>query len=105
MLVLWDGTRLTLTGMALVGRNPARHDDEPMPEHLVRVPDDRRSVSKTHVAVGVDGHGVWVRDRGSTNGTVLTLPDGQQILCAAEHQVRAPKGATVSFGDYWLTVD
>lgn len=103
-LRLWDGTELTLTGVALVGRNPARRDDEPLPERLVTVPDERRSVSKTHLAVGVDERGTWVRDRGSTNGTVVTLPDGSQVICASGQQVRVPVGATVSFGDYWFTV-
>src|SRR5690606_9242235 len=74
VLRLWDGTELPLTGTALVGRNPAPRAGEPVPERLVAVPDERRSVSKTHLAVGVDGDGAWVRDRGSTNGTVVTLP-------------------------------
>jgi hypothetical protein len=104
VLKLWDGNEVVLTGIALVGRNPARRDDEPLPEHLVVVPDQRRSVSKTHLAVGVDANGTWVRDRGSTNGTVVTLADGQQIICASGQEVRVPEGATVSFGDYWFTV-
>lgn len=104
VLRLWDGTELPLTGTALVGRNPAPRAGEPVPERLVAVPDERRSVSKTHLAVGVDGDGAWVRDRGSTNGTVVTLPDGAQVVCAAGQQVRLPAGATVSFGDYWFTV-
>ncbi|MCL3863198.1 hypothetical protein M1R94_19525 [Actinotalea sp. K2] len=53
---------------------------------------------------GVDRQGVWLRDRSSTNGTVVTLPDGQQILCAPDQQVRVPVGATVAFGDFWFTV-
>ena len=55
-------------------------------------------------AFGVDRHGVWVKDRASTNGTVVTLPDGQQILCGAHQQVRLPEGASVAFGDYGLDV-
>lgn len=104
VLRLWDGEELSLTGYALVGRNPARRDDEPMPERVIAVPDQRRSVSKTHLAVGVDVSGVWVRDRGSTNGTVVTLPDGAQVICAPGQLVRVPVGATVSFGDFWFTV-
>ncbi|HWS57800.1 MAG TPA: FHA domain-containing protein, partial [Actinotalea sp.] len=62
------------------------------------------SVSKTHFAIGVDADGVWLRDRSSTNGTIVTLADGQQILCAPEQVVRVPVGASVAFGDYFLTV-
>jgi len=47
---------------------------------------------------------VWLRDRTSTNGTVVTLADGQVILCAPEHLVRVPTGTTVAFGDFWLVV-
>lgn len=104
VLNLWNGDEVTLTGFALVGRNPVRRDDEPLPERIIAVPDPRRSVSKTHLAVGVDPVGTWVRDRGSTNGTVVTLPDGAQVICAPGQQVRVPVGATVSFGDFWFTV-
>lgn len=104
VLHLWNGEVVALGAFALVGRNPARRDDEPLPDRLVTVPDERRSVSKTHLAVGVDPSGIWVRDRGSTNGTVVTLPDGAQVICAPGQRVRVPVGATVSFGDFWFTI-
>lgn len=103
-LHLWDDRRLTLDGTALVGRNPAPREGEQNPDRLLRVPDPARSVSKTHLALGVDAEGAWLRDRNSTNGTVVTLPDGQQILCAPEQKVRVPSGASVAFGDFWFTV-
>jgi uncharacterized RDD family membrane protein YckC len=103
-LHLWDDRRLTLDGTALVGRNPAPREGEQNPDRLLRVPDPARSVSKTHLALGVDADGAWLRDRNSTNGTVVTLPDGQQILCAPEQKVRVPSGASVAFGDFWFTV-
>jgi hypothetical protein len=102
-LALTDGRRITLAGTALVGRNPAPRAGEEA-DQLVQVPDPGRSVSKTHLAVGVDRTGVWIRDRDSTNGTVVTLADGQQILCGANQQVRLPAGASVAFGDYGFTV-
>lgn len=104
VLHLWNGEDVTVSTFVLLGRNPARREDEPLPERIVTVPDERRSVSKTHLAAGVDRAGVWVRDRGSTNGTVITLPDGAQVICAPGQQVRVPVGATVSFGDFWFTV-
>ena len=64
--------------------------------------DPGRSVSKTHLQMGVDADGAWVADRGSTNGTVVTLPDGQQVVCRVDHPVRLRPGATVQLGDCTL---
>lgn len=101
---LWDGRCLEVTGTILVGRNPAPREGEPAPADTLPVADPGRSVSKTHLLVGIDPHGLWIQDRDSTNGTVVTLADGQQILCAADQTVRVPVGASVAFGDYWFTV-
>lgn len=98
LVELSDGRRLTIERTALVGRNPAAVSAV----QLVRVVDPARSVSKTHLQIGVEHGGVWVADRGSTNGTVVTLPDGAQVVCQVDHQVRLRVGATVSFGDCWL---
>lgn len=103
-LLLWDGRQVRLEGTALVGRDPCPRDGEAAPDRLIPVDDTGRSVSKTHLVIGVDPTGVWIRDRSSTNGTVVTLADGQQVLCAAEQTVRVPSGASVAFGDYWVTV-
>lgn len=92
---LADGRRVTIARTALVGRNPASDADV----QLVRVVDPARSVSKTHLQIGVEPGGVWVADRGSTNGTVVTLPDGAQVVCRVDQQVRLRVGSTVSFGD------
>jgi hypothetical protein len=92
---LGDGRHVTIARTALVGRNPASDSDV----QLVRVVDPARSVSKTHLQIGVEPSGVWVADRGSTNGTVVTLPDGAQVVCRVDQQVRLRVGSTVSFGD------
>ena len=92
---LGDGRHVTIGRTALVGRNPASETDV----QLVRVVDPARSVSKTHLQIGVERSGVWVADRGSTNGTVVTLPDGAQVVCRVDQQVRLRVGSTVTFGD------
>ena len=84
--------------ITLRGRNPATVADV----QLVRLVDPGRSVSKTHLQVGVEPSGVWVADRGSTNGTVVTLPDGAQVVCQVDRQVRLRVGATVVLGDCWM---
>ena len=103
-LLLWDNRVVVLDGTALVGRNPSPREGESLPVQVIAVLDRGRSVSKTHFAMGVDAEGAWLRDRSSTNGTIVTLTDGQQILCAPEQMVRVPVGASIAFGDYWLTV-
>lgn len=95
---LHDGRLVRVVGTALVGRNPVAVDGA----QVVRVVDPGRSVSKTHLQIGVADGAVWVADRGSTNGTLVTLADGQQIVCGPEQHVRLPVGATVSFGNCGL---
>lgn len=104
VLRLWDGRRLTLEGLALVGRNPTTRPGEAEPLHRLTLDDPTRSVSKTHVAIGVDADGVWVTDRGSTNGTVVQGADGSRVECTPDVAVRVPRGATVRLGRYWFTV-
>jgi len=100
-VALDDGRVLTVERLALVGRNPSPGPDV----QVVRVVDPSRSVSKTHLQLAVDGAGgSWVVDRGSTNGTVVTLPDGGQVVCRVDHPVRLREGAVVVFGDRSLRV-
>lgn len=104
-LRLWDDRIVVLTGTALVGRNPIPREGEQAPERIIRVADEGRSVSKTHVAVGVDEQGAWVCDRSSTNGTAVVLRGGQRTACASEQKVRVEPGTSVVFGDYWFIID
>ncbi|WP_245701277.1 FHA domain-containing protein [Sanguibacter gelidistatuariae] len=94
-----DGRRVPLRGMTLIGRHPQAVGEEIITD-LVSLDDPGRSVSKTHLLVGMDARGLYVQDRHSTNGTIVTLPDGQQILCAAGQTIRVPGGSTVSFGEF-----
>ncbi len=99
-VALDDGRTLTVERVALLGRNPS-----PGPGvQVVRVTDPERSVSKTHLELAADARGAWVTDRGSTNGTVVTLPDGAQVVCRVDHPVRLRPGCVVAFGDRSLRV-
>lgn len=104
VLELWDGRRVPLTGLALVGRAPGPRPTDPRPEHLLSVRDPARAVSKTHLALGVDASGVWVRDHGSVNGTVVVLPDGVRVPCPPERRVRIPQGAAIAFGGFEIRI-
>ncbi|GIG39921.1 RDD family protein [Cellulomonas phragmiteti] len=100
-VALDDGRVLSVTRLALVGRNPSPGPDV----QVLRVVDPARSVSKTHLQLAVDSSGgAWVVDRGSTNGTLVTLPDGAQVVCPVDHPVRLREGAVVAFGDRSLRV-
>jgi hypothetical protein len=98
------GEELDVTGDGLVGRSPAQ---EAGVVHLVAVDDPDRSISKTHLAFGLEpGDGrLWVADRGSINGTILVDPDG--VRAALPHGTRAvvERGWTVRFGRRSLVVE
>lgn len=98
VVVLGDGRQVSVESLVLIGRNPQPRAGEEGAE-LVSVQDNSRTVSKTHIAVGVDARGIWVMDRGSTNGSAIATSSGQFEPCAAGDQVRVREGQVVSFGD------
>lgn len=102
-LRLDDGRDLGIDGLVLLGRNPQPRVGEE-DATLVKVVDHGRTVSKSHLAVGVDVRGLYVMDRGSTNGTTVTTPDGTQRPCPPGDLVDVASGSIVSFGDHWLEV-
>ena len=103
MLRLDDGRNVAVEGLVLLGRNPQPRVGEEDAK-LIKVSDDTRTVSKSHLAVGVDVTGLYVMDRGSTNGTMVTAPDGGQRPCPPGDLVDVPGGSVISFGDHWLEV-
>jgi len=73
--------------------------------HIVSVDDSARSVSKVHVAFGLDEDGwLWVVDRGSTNGTVLRAPGGAEAALPAGVRAVVGPGWTVQFGERSVVV-
>ena len=102
--VLDDGRDVEVTGLVLLGRNPQARPGEDDAE-LVKVADETRTVSKTHLALSVDASGLYVVDRGSTNGTILTRGRGDSSTCQAGEVLPAADGSIVSFGDHWLRIE
>ncbi|MGC5167649.1 RDD family protein [Luteimicrobium sp. DT211] len=104
-LGLPDGSTVRVTGPTLLGRDPAVPPSQagPAPQ-LVAVPDPGRSVSKTHAELGVDASGLWLVDRGSTNGTTVEAPGAAPVTAEPGRQVRVPAGATVRLGDAAVVV-
>lgn len=98
-----DGREIDVDGLILLGRNPqARPGEEDA--QLIKIADESRTVSKTHLAIGVDAGGIYVMDRGSTNGSTATDPGGQSRPCAPGDVVQVDVGTIVSFGDHWLEI-
>ncbi|NHW49335.1 FHA domain-containing protein [Paenarthrobacter sp. MSM-2-10-13] len=93
-----DGQDIQLGGSVLLGRNPAPQAGESV-EQLLPVTDPGRSISKTHLHLRVDGDGVWVTDRNSTNGSAVTTPDGLQTRLNPGEASFVRPGSTVHFGD------
>ncbi|MGN8247267.1 RDD family protein [Cellulomonas soli] len=104
-LVLDTGERVEVAGDGLIGRRP---DPAPGVVHLVPVDDPARSVSKVHLAFGLDAGApgqMWVMDRGSTNGSVVVTPSGAESVLPAGARVSVGPGWTVRFGERRLRVE
>lgn len=99
-----DGREVDLTATVLLGRNPKRGPSDPEEVNLVPASGDGRMISRTHVTIGTDPRGVYVVDRGSTNGTALVASGGDLEPCPADTQVRVREGQQVSYGNRWFTV-
>jgi len=98
-----DGREIDVTGLVLLGRNPQPRPGEEDAE-MIKVADDTRTVSKTHLALGVDANGMYVMDRGSTNGSTVTNTHGVSKTCPAGDIVPVTPGSIISFGDHWLEI-
>lgn len=103
VVVLDDGRAIDVDGLVLVGRNPQSRPGEE-DARLVKLADESRTVSKTHLALGVDDAGLFVVDRGSTNGSTVTTPDRVSHACAPHTAVSVDEGSVVSIGDHWLRI-
>lgn len=101
--VLNDGREIAVHDVVLVGRNPEPRPGEEDAE-LIKVADDSRTVSKSHLALGRDAAGIYVRDLGSTNGSTVTDFSGVSRPCPPGEEVRVDEGTIVSFGDLWLEI-
>jgi uncharacterized RDD family membrane protein YckC len=99
-----SGESFVVEGLAVVGRRP-----EPRPgvevRHVVPLPSEDMSLSKTHAQFQVAPDGVLVvMDRGSTNGSVLIRGGVPKDLPAGRPTTLLP-GDEVAFGDRRMTVD
>ncbi|MDN5727491.1 MAG: FHA domain-containing protein, partial [Propionibacteriales bacterium] len=97
-VMLGDGRLIEVESLVLLGRNPQPRAGEDGAE-LIQISVSSRTVSKTHIAIGVDNKGMYVMDRGSTNGSAIAGSNGTFEPCAPGDQVRVREGQVVSFGE------
>lgn len=104
-LVFDTGERVDVVGDGVVGRSP---DARPALAHVIAIDDPERSVSKVHLLFGPQpgaGGGLWVLDRGSTNGTLLVAPDGARAVLAPGVRAEVTIGWTIRFGEREVRVE
>jgi hypothetical protein len=101
-LMLPDGTRVSLAGPLLLGRDPAGIPDRP-DARLLPVADPGKTVSKTHALLEPGPEGVRVRELHSTNGVAIDTAGGRQLLAPGGDGV-APQGATIMLGSFAVRI-
>ena len=97
------GESVTVFGSGLIGRNPHAEPGERF-DHIVRLSDATKSVSKTHVEFGQEAGAFWIKDRYSGNGTVIREPDTSPVRCLPDRRHRLARGSRVDIGEQFFVV-
>lgn len=102
-LTFGNGEDHQVVGHSLLGRRPTPQPGEESPR-LITISDPERSVSKTHLELGIENGTLWISDRWSSNGTVLITPHGVGRICDPGRRYEVEAGSTVEIGDVTFTV-
>jgi hypothetical protein len=98
VLVFDDGTRITLDGDYVLGREPALDGDVVAGRaRPLRITDPEGTVSRLHLRISLVRWQVEVSDLGSANGSVLQSSGGERTLAPFEPTVVEP-GAWIGIG-------
>lgn len=98
------GESVAVNGTGLVGRRPGGEPGEFF-DHLIPVLDTTKSVSKTHLEFGQYDGRLWITDRYSTNGTILSRHAGEPMRCEPGRRYLLDRGARVDLGDQFFVVN
>ncbi|WP_159620951.1 RDD family protein [Ruania rhizosphaerae] len=101
-LQLDSGEVVPLSGPVVIGRNPVAPHTAPE-AHRHPMPDDTRSVSKTHLLVRPGQGGIEVIDQNSTNGTGIVHQGSERELVPGTPAL-AVAGDTLRIGERTATV-
>ncbi|MBN9631274.1 MAG: FHA domain-containing protein [Actinobacteria bacterium] len=102
-LTFGNGEDHQVVGHSLLGRRPTPQPDEKSPR-LITISDPERSVSKTHLELGIENGTLWISERWSSNGTVLVTPHGVGRICDPGRRYEVEAGSTVEIGDVTFIV-
>lgn len=102
-ITLGTGESVELTRSGLLGRMPTPAEGEEF-EHLIVVTDPGRSVSKTHLELGVDNSEIWVADRNSGNGSIIREPGVVPRRAQPGTKYPVVRGTRIDIGDLHLTI-
>lgn len=97
LLVFSTGARVVLDRSMVLGRNPRQDGESPIDDvRLVRIAS--AGVSRRHAAITVDRWRASIDDLGSSNGTVVRLPDRSPVVLEPGRPVDLSSGAHVDLG-------
>jgi hypothetical protein len=98
-----DGTVTPVDRLGYIGRRPSAPDEHP-DALLVTVPDEDRSVSRSHGRFGVTNGQLWYEDLGSGNGSILELPDGRSTTLTSHQRVSLPTDSKLIIGSHTVRI-
>ena len=97
-ITLPNGDVELVTDRVVIGRQPEYVPALPT-ARLIPVSDPSRSVSKNHACFSLTAGKLVVEDLGSTNGVIVTRPDGHEYDIGVGGRVELEDGAKVELGD------
>lgn len=103
-VTLDSGESVIVNENALLGRMPQPAEGERF-EHLIVVVDPSRSVSKTHLELGIDGNTIWISDRNSGNGSIVREPGVVPRRAQPGMRYEVVRGTRIDIGDQHLFIN
>ena len=100
-LVVDSGQREKIDAILVIGREPS---NATAGERLVALPDPTRSLSRTHMRVGVTDTGPWVEDAFSTNGVMIRTAENAVTRLEGNKRTPVPFGTTLILGERTMKI-
>ncbi len=69
---------------------------------MIPITDEGRSVSKTHLEIGMMEGRLWVSDRYSANGSMRVEPGGYQRRLEPGRRYLIESGTRIAIGEQWV---
>ena len=98
-LLLADGQEVLLDRGAVLGRRPEPVPGGEMWPHLVELPPDNTSLSRSHLLVQLEGWRILARDLGSLGGSVIRAPGAPPMRMRPHESYLLEPGSVVDLSD------